>query len=215
MQIAAEAGGSEQTLPRDTMSAKLRRRRRSGIPPLKRLSTTSPVEPEQTQEHKWHPFTFDSLTYASTEWRNVQMCNDNEEAQIIHHFGSEVHFSSLYHYSREELEPYRLVGDVEMDTLLDYLADHGGCGAFDDVIGLCQGDYEKYLDLSEESLSTTRSLAVDFYAHYYNIPSWVDWEQIQRGIDIFLAYLPATGSALYYRSLIGGFSIPKIVSILC
>ena len=142
------------------------------------------------------------------------MQNDREDdVKIISHFGSEVHFSPLYHYNREELEPYRLVGDVEMDTLIEYLAEQGGCGAFDDVIELCRGDYERYLLDSPEERLTDRSLAMDFYAHYHDIPPWVDWEQIQRGIDIFLTYLPASGSALYYRSLIGGFSIPKIVSV--
>ncbi len=54
-----------------------------------------------------------------------------------------------------------------------------------------------------------------FYQHYYErVPQWVDFRQIQRGVDVFLAYLPAAGCALFYRSLVGGFSIPKIVEVL-
>ena len=112
-----------------------------------------------------------------------------------------------------------MIGDVEMDELLDYLtiSKQGGCGAFDDVIRFCEKQHViqqavEHCNLQDKNIQ--HPPAVKFYQHYHQIPPWVDWPQIQRGINIFLAYLPASGCALYYRSLIGGFSIPKIVEVL-
>jgi len=100
-----------------------------------------------------------------------------------------------------ELEPYRKIGDPEMDVLLNFC----GCGAFDDVIAYASKEYQ----------NGTQSPSSRFYKHYHDhIPDWVDFDQIQRGIDVFLAYLPVAGCALFYRSLVGGFSIPQIVQVL-
>ncbi|KAL7508455.1 hypothetical protein ACHAXN_005491 [Cyclotella atomus] len=212
------------------------RRRSTGIPSLKRCSTTffaknieyddsCEVVDQQQQQQQLGFFQFDSLQYASTHWRNKQMMhqqdehNNINEPQVISHFGSHVNFTSSDHYTADELEPYRMIGDVEMDALLDYLAEQKSCGAFDDVIAFCEEAYHQ-LKCETELHGTVRGanddvvLPAKFYQHYQRIPPWVDWEQIQRGIDIFLAYLPAAGCALYYRSLIGGFSIPKIVEVL-
>ena len=46
------------------------------------------------------------------------------------------------------------------------------------------------------------------------LPPWVDAEQLKRGQEVFLAYLPAASFSLYYRSLIPGFSIPKIAAVI-
>jgi hypothetical protein len=74
-------------------------------------------------------------------------------------------------------------------------------------------------------------LAATFWNTYYNpndeiddpsssssssalLPSWVNVEQLQRGQQVFLAYTPAMSYALYYRSFVPGFSIPKIAQVL-
>jgi hypothetical protein len=208
------------------------RRRSTGIPSLKRCSTifsSHDIEydddsSEEEAVHQLGFFEFNSLQYASTHWRNQQMLlhpqhdSKTNEMQIVSHFGSRVNFTSCYHYTAKELEPYRMIGDVEMDALLDYLAEKKNtkCGAFDDVIAFCEEAYHREtLLLHGADHDCNDALPAKFYRHYHDrIPPWVDWEQIQRGIDIFLAYLPAAGCALYYRSLIGGFSIPKIVEVL-
>ena len=163
-------------------------------------------------------FSFDSLNLQSTAWRNAQMKKavvgtEVEQISHIQHFGTEVCFiPDTYHYTAKELEPYRQIGDPEMDALLEDLSKNKnrecGCGAFDDVIAFAKQTYEK-------DTTTPSSPAREFYKHYHDhVPEWVDFEQIQRGIDVFLAYLPAAGMALFYRSLVGGFSIPKIVEVL-
>jgi hypothetical protein len=57
-------------------------------------------------------------------------------------------------------------------------------------------------------------LSIDFLQYYASIPQWVNVQQIQRGQDILVQYLPAIGATLYYRSRIPGFSLPKIAAVL-
>ena len=155
-------------------------------------------------------FRFDSSNLQSTKWRKIQMQSSTTPPTFVNHFGVEVCFIEQYHYTKTELEPYRKVGDTEMDELLQYLSqnkDGCGCGAFDDVISHIVKEYQVNSDADTPT--------VQFYKHYYeNIPNWVDFEQIQRGIDVFLSYLPVAGCSLFYRSLVGGFSIPEIVEVL-
>ena len=56
--------------------------------------------------------------------------------QVRTKLGQTVHWTTQYHYSTEELEQYRHVGDVEMDRLLDLCASEGvqGAGRFDDIV---------------------------------------------------------------------------------
>ena len=172
----------------------------------------------------WNILNFDSLNLQSTSWRNKHMLAaatmknvDESTISYVPHYGVDVCFiPQLFHYTAIELKPYRLVGDPEMDELLQYLSqkkDVGcGCGAFDDVISYAAKEYQ---NKSGSNTQQSSSPAVQFYKHYYeNIPDWVDFDQIQRGINVFLAYLPVAGCSLFYRSLVGGFSIPEIVQVL-
>ncbi|KAL3757686.1 hypothetical protein ACHAWU_004471 [Discostella pseudostelligera] len=172
----------------------------------------------------WDFLQFDSANLQSTSWRNRQMLTliksvPSTPVQYIPHFGVDVCFlPERFHYTTMELEPYRKIGDPEMDVVLQYLSmnknntnDNNdevcGCGAFDDVIAYASRQYHKN--------SEADCPVAQFYKHYYEqTPSWVDYEQLQRGIDVFLAYLPVAGCALFYRSLVGGFSIPQIVEVL-
>ena len=167
---------------------------------------------------------FDSINLQSTSWRNQQMLALMKlpSPQIISHFGVEVCFlSESFHYTIKELEPYRKIGDPEMDAILQFLSINniefdseegcGGCGAFDDVIAYAARQYHVH----EKCATDGACQVAQFYKHYYeNTPPWVNYEQLQRGIDVFLAYLPVAGCALFYRSLVGGFSIPQILEVL-
>ena len=141
-----------------------------------------------------------------------------ESFQVRTKLGQTVYWSSQYHYSTEELEPYRQVGDEEMDDLLELCAGEGaeGAGRFDDIVRLSAEAAESLSphDKAAASASPARRALADFYNRYSTPPSFVDWEQLQRGIDIFITYAPAAGTSLYYRSLVGGFSIPKITQVL-
>jgi len=143
--------------------------------------------------------------------------NAKQQFQVRTKLGQTVHWSSHYHYSTEELEPHRQVGDKEMDQLLDLCAGEGlkGAGRFDDIVKLAAeaADATSKPDKVALASPACRALA-EFHHRYSSPPPFVNWEQLQRGIDIFVAYAPAAGTSLYYRSLVGGFSIPKITQVL-
>lgn len=152
---------------------------------------------------------FDALCLKSTSLRNAKMLFSTSTSSTyttVTQFGVDVLFTDQYHYNASELEPYRLIGDPEMDSLLDT-----GCvGPYDDVVlsaSAAAACTDPTIDAHSQQLA-------QFYRHYETVPFWVDFDQIQRGINVFLAYLPAAGCSLYYRSLVGGFSIPKIVKVL-
>lgn len=182
----------------------------------------------------------------------------NEMIQL-EKFGHKVHWIPGLHYSKEELEPHRLIGDVELDPILDITWNDDDTttsdktrsdgGRFSNTIQDCA---TLYLQYREEIMRTMRQQTSDnteassttysntnttdnlpvaastvldynkkemamykFYHHYHDlIPSWVNWEQIQRGIDVFILYAPVAGQALFYLSLVPGFSIPKIAKVL-
>jgi len=147
--------------------------------------------------------------------------SSSNQFQVRIKLGQTAYWSSQYHYSMEELEPYRQIGDEEMDELLGQCVNEGveGAGRFDDIVRLSAEAAESLSLLSsqdEEAASTSpaRRALADFHCRYSTPPSFVDWEQLQRGIDIFVTYAPAAGTSLYYRSLVGGFSIPKITQVL-
>jgi len=155
---------------------------------------------------------FDPFCGASTAWRNEKMLaaaspgdGRGGDAARVRHCGQDVCFlPRRFHYTAAELAPHRGVGDPEMDALLDSDSGVGGTGAFDDVVARAAEEHR-------QGRSTPSSR---WYAHYHDVPAWADFDQIQRGIEVFLAYLPAAGCALFYRSLVGGFSIPPIVAVL-
>jgi ER-bound oxygenase mpaB/B'/Rubber oxygenase, catalytic domain len=115
-----------------------------------------------------------------------------------------------YHLSQEDLEPYRLLGD-EVDDILQTLKDSGTpLGAGDDLLSMME-DARKMNPESRTKVEIKMSL---FLEKYSQLPAWVDQDQLQRGQEVFLAYLPVASLSLYYRSLVAGFSIPKIAAVV-
>jgi ER-bound oxygenase mpaB/B'/Rubber oxygenase, catalytic domain len=116
------------------------------------------------------------------------------------------------HLSETELEPYRQVGDPCVDDLLERLHQEGSpLRAGGDILELIEGiergdDTTLSLDLQKDLIA--------FIERYRTVPEWVNVEQLQSGRNVFLAYTPAMGAALYYRSLVPGFSIPNIAAVI-
>jgi len=159
-------------------------------------------------------FEFNSLNLASSR-RNInkeQSKDTNKSHEIRQAFGQNVYWVKGRHVEKEELEEYRYMGDDEMDHLLNLCEeqkiDLGYNTLNSDIIELVRQAYQK-----TNQSSADKALA-SFYENHTNIPSWVDFEQIQRGIDVYILYLPAISLSLFYRSLVGGFSIPKITAVL-
>jgi hypothetical protein len=115
------------------------------------------------------------------------------------------------HLSTEALEPYRLLGDEPVDRIIELLDKEGNrLGPGDDLLLMS----EEALKTEEASRSVVQKEMVSFLESIRQIPEWVDIEQLKRGQEVYLAYLPAVSLSLYYRSLIAGFSIPKIAAVV-
>lgn len=136
-------------------------------------------------------------------------------ATIRSHFGQDVLWHSVdtggRHLEASQLEPYRQIGDPAVDEIFQLLDEQGqALSAGQDVLQAAADAYQQ----EPESRSPAQVAMADFYQRYSQVPSWVDWESVQAGQRVFLAYMPAIGYTLYYRSLVPGFSIPKIAAVL-
>mmetsp|Transcript_6149 Transcript_6149/g.15412 ORF Transcript_6149/g.15412 Transcript_6149/m.15412 type:complete len:517 (-) Transcript_6149:57-1607(-) len=130
--------------------------------------------------------------------------------------GQEVLWTSEFHHYSHELEPYRHIGDGPVDTILNSLhAENRPLSATDDLLGLAS-DAKERCDTSRSKPKPTNAdrQLVDFIDRYSKLPEWVDVEQLRRGQEVFIAYLPVASLSLYYRSLVAGFSIPKIAKVI-
>ena len=170
---------------------------------------------------RWLSFDFLSVQGSDTQDRvGGTEEHDIYETRHVNVHGKSICWVPKRHYETEELEPYRLVGDVEMDDLLNLrLPDVNLHGRFQDTIRICAHYYHTSKSSHETATSNPSSSdylpLVKFYSHYHDhIPSWVDWDQIQRGMDVFVRYSPVAGISLFYLSLVPGFSIPKIAEVL-
>ena len=136
-------------------------------------------------------------------------------AFVRNKFGSDVLWwpteKGGHHMSGQELEPYRQIGDPQLDKILDMLlTEDRPIGAGDDLLVLM----EQALQIDKVSRTPVQRELASFLEGYKTVPSWVDVDQIRRGQEVFLAYTPACSLTLYYRSLIAGFSIPKIAAVI-
>ena len=72
--------------------------------------------------------------------------------------------------------------------------------------------------LLDQFLNETRRLddpRLQFLLHQVKCaPDWVDWSFLRRGQIVFLAHAASASLSLLHRSLIGGFSAPKILKVL-
>ena len=60
----------------------------------------------------------------------------------------------------------------------------------------------------------TDELLRRFWRDVTSVPSWVDWDQIQRGQDVFYRYGGACLTGLAYQSLLGGMGAARVVETL-
>ena len=144
------------------------------------------------------------------------------------------------HLPANTLSIYRQIGDVEVDEILR-LMEHeqkheggggGGGGGGDshhprtiapgeDILTRAtqlataiDGGNDAAWRNENNKTSTVNLALVKFYQRYAKFPSWVDRDQLERGQQVYLAYLPAISLSLYYRSLVPGFSIPHLAHVL-
>ena len=151
------------------------------------------------------------------------------------HFGQHVlwhrYVDGGRHLTAEELSVYRQIGDFDVDPILDLIAaakdentsSSGTVEPGQDVLeqaslaSIKTGHDVVHLSVTNNPRNDAKALdtaLVNFYQQYSELPSWVDMDQLHRGQEVFLAYLPAISLSLYYRSLVPGFSIPPLAHVL-
>jgi ER-bound oxygenase mpaB/B'/Rubber oxygenase, catalytic domain len=106
---------------------------------------------------------------------------------------------------------YRQRGDEMMDAVLElYHQEERDVRPSWDLIA-----YGMHLrSRSEPPSSPADQALVEFLNYCAHAPDWLEEPRLRRGQQIFVRYLPAIGAALFYRSLVPGFSLPKIAAVL-
>ncbi|KAI0223527.1 hypothetical protein L0F63_003843 [Massospora cicadina] len=99
------------------------------------------------------------------------------------------------HIAGDELEELRLKGDHLADDALPYLS--GGMAV------------ERLVELSQH-IEAVQAL----HNQVMVVPQWVDFDQIERGQQLFWSYHPLCMMVLLNASLIGGFGSRKVTSTL-
>jgi hypothetical protein len=126
------------------------------------------------------------------------------------------------HLAANLLEPYRLQGDEPMDNILRLLDEEGKrlqagedlLDRIDEVMRLVAHDRDDKAKNTQSTFSPSQLAMIQFHKKYSKIPTWVDLKQIKAGQEVFCAYAGSMALSLFYRSLVPGFSLPKIASVL-
>jgi hypothetical protein len=134
------------------------------------------------------------------------------KARVRTHFGQEVLWHEVQqggrHLKEDDLEVYRQIGDPPVDRIFKLLEEEGRpVGAGDDLLAMAE-------TARPDSSSAAEQALYEIHQTYQRFPAWADKKILQRGQEVYLAYLPAMSVSLYYRSLVPGFSIPRIAAVL-
>jgi len=112
------------------------------------------------------------------------------------------------HLRREELDGWRQRGDPDADEVVALLQPKRG----EDVVAAVR---QAAASTSAAPGAHERQAVCERFLHTYGpLPRWVVMDRVQAGAAVFLRYFPAAGAALYFLSLVGGFSAPLIVEVL-
>lgn len=102
------------------------------------------------------------------------------------------------HRTGAELAPWRTRGDPCADA---YVADARPT-ALDDC-------------LAQITMPGTGPVALATRRAFETEPPWADWASVARGQNVFVRLWPAASAALFFTSLVGGFSAPLITEVVC
>ena len=148
--------------------------------------------------------TYSALPIIQTHKINMPRYSPSSDG-ILHQIdGSDDQMRIQYAY----LQQFRQAGDPHMDNIISLAKD-------EQIISKVTVNYmQKAHEMRIDQRSPAQQQMAELYDHYSQVPSWVDFEQLQRGIDVFFKYLPAISTSLFFRSLITGFSYPGITEVL-
>ncbi|KAJ5266596.1 hypothetical protein N7478_009404 [Penicillium angulare] len=122
-----------------------------------------------------------------------------------HYWGYSFHWTDL-HRSEEELKPMIYTYDKLADEcveILNKIPTGGDEKQFHkDLYGLLRDHKDEDPKLSE------------LWNQVNTVPAWVDWDQIQRGQDMFFRYGLPILNTLSFESLLGGMGATRVVETL-
>lgn len=131
---------------------------------------------------------------------------------------------SKYLVDEATLEAQRKLGDPAVDEVMELLKP----GYAEDVVGLVEaiasgsgvgkGTEEKSQAAFAERVETldqaTREKASEFWSAMQQPPSWVDWDTVNRGQEVFWRFAGPKLMLLLHFSLLVGVSAPKVNKVL-
>ena len=169
------------------------------------------------QDVLWHSVvTTDNNADNNNDNRNDNGNNDDEEEEEKRDKTK----NKGRHIPAEQLEAYRQIGDPVVDRIFELRRAEGRpIQAGEDLL---ERDKDKasgtntsnHNNRHGDEHSTSERAIEDWIQTHSQIPSWVDLDLLRKGQEVYLAYLPAIGMSLYYRSLVPGFSVPRIAAVL-
>lgn len=113
------------------------------------------------------------------------------------------------HIPISELESLRYVSDNIADQVLTAL-DASNITVDQYLDEVCNS----YNDKQSFTSKHNNNVLKDFSEEITRYPDWLDFNMLQEGQVFFYKYLGGAAMGLLYYSLIGGFSAPKIVTVL-
>jgi ER-bound oxygenase mpaB/B'/Rubber oxygenase, catalytic domain len=133
------------------------------------------------------------------EWKCWPIENKTPDIKIgeyVKKLGSEFRWSELHKFPME-LEPFRR----RMDPLADAIVPE---------VLRCSDTLARTYELEKEGNAAAHA----FLESMRQVPDWVDWEAIERAQVFYLERGLIIALILFYLSLAGGFSAPKINRVL-
>lgn len=134
------------------------------------------------------------------------------------------------HQTKEQLRPLTLTYDVlgsECLDRLDELSPPISKGRPTEKFHEEKTDNSPLQDEKSEKPATHRDLYAlleqhhstdpklhEFWTHIHTVPPWVDWEQIERGQEVFYRYGGPSIISLTFQSLVGGMAAWRVIETL-
>lgn len=155
---------------------------------------------------------FDALDLASLRPPEIHP----PKSRLVSLYGVKVLFHSVAdggrHLTEDDLDPFRNEGDPLVDEIFEQLRkEQRPVKPHDNVLDMARAAHGNTGALKAVPAD---DLLSKFLEKYSKLPDWVDTKQLERGQRVYLAYTPAMSMSLYYRSLVPGFSLPKIAAVL-
>ncbi|KAI9159015.1 hypothetical protein HJFPF1_07020 [Paramyrothecium foliicola] len=140
----------------------------------------------------------------------------------VEYYGYRFRWSSR-HRSAQELEPLRHTSDIIANAAIARIDElspafeicfHGSKKCHQQCArGTAKRHRQDYFKLAKRYAKDGEDLS-KFWDEVNTVPSWVDWDQIERGQRVFWRYGGASITALTFLSLLGGMANGKSTDIL-